>query len=839
MPVDTTQSFVLIESAGATCEGMVMESRLIEVKQLALFVRSERQALQRFLQKRSIAEVGIEMHLAFAVAGEESGIEQSLHKGQRGLLRRKGVLLEERGQRTVGIEHVTALVLAIERRGTHSVQQVSRLSRREIARREDSHLPLQHLVKVGNSEGLRAFKADEVIRMVEPVGATVGGDGAVEERKGTRQEEAYMLRLQFHLLAREARVCGSAICLACHACRVGVLTAGVVVQRSGRLQILLGGLQNSVEELYDLAGDGVGGVHAVKQALQEDHEAPHVAERYHGRTVADERIVRVVPLGAERVHPYARVGHKVAQFGQQGDKQFLGHGNQQGLLGLSHHETRVLSVLGQEGEDMLVQVIVEADGVLGVCHYLGIRLEAVRHIGEGKLAHARHVAQRLRVVRKTEFEQAAEVDNLVVAPVADVRPRVLGLYHLPVYALGGNLIGVVAVNGSGVEKLRDDTVRIERVRQGERLPVLEDVAPVALISNDTLAFGVIDTDVKQVPRARRVAVAAGEGQRQILQEEAMELAILTVQHALLQRRVVHLLGQLRQESAVAFCQSTVEVSDMAGKGAGVDAVVVAIEPAAHGVEEGVGEVACHARLVGGLLYAVVLPYNSPQVVGGLLHGFLYLFYGVGLREALHTRPDLGSVERHIAYLVPCPLAVGVEGERTMRQCCTANALALGLVGNRLLHTERIQLAGRSQQTRLRQAEREDRIATQRLAGLSAVHQDSLHAEERSEGESLGLLIRIHQRREDILRLLFYARRQHILQAVYHLHGHRLRAVVAQAGAAHPSPLPCGHPLVAKSQPEVKVLLHEEQAVADHRLGDRAFRPIHAHIAVRERLPREY
>ena len=134
VPVDTAQSFVLIESAGATGESMMMESCLVEVEQLALFVCSERQALQRFLQKRSITEVCIEMHLAFAVLSEESGIEQALHKGRGGLLRRKGVLLEERGQRAVGIEHVTALVLAIERRRTHSVQQVCRLSRREIAR---------------------------------------------------------------------------------------------------------------------------------------------------------------------------------------------------------------------------------------------------------------------------------------------------------------------------------------------------------------------------------------------------------------------------------------------------------------------------------------------------------------------------------------------------------------------------------------------------------------------------------------------------------------------------------------------------------------------------------
>ena len=160
---------------------------------------------------------------------------------------------------------------------------------------------------------------------------------------------------------------------------------------------------------------------------------------------------------------------------------------------------------------------------------------------------------------------------------------------------------------------------------------------------------------------------------------------------------------------------------MACKGAGVDAVVVAIEAAAHGVEEGVGEVASHARLVGGLLYAVVLTDNSPQVVGSLLHGFLYLFYGIGLRKSLHTRPDLGSVKRHIAYLVPSPLAVGVEGERRMCQRCPADTLALGLVDNRLLHTERIQLAGRSQQTRLGQPEREDGIATQRLTGLSTVH----------------------------------------------------------------------------------------------------------------------
>ena len=201
----------------------------------------------------------------------------------------------------------------------------------------------------------------------------------------------------------------------------------------------------------------------------------------------------------------------------------------------------------------------------------------------------------------------------------------------------------------------------------------------------------------------------------------------------------------------------VEVSDMACKGAGVDSVVVAIEAAAHGVEEGVGEVASHARLVGGLLYAVVLPYDSAQVISGLLHGFLYLFYGIGLRKALHTRPYFGSVECYVTYLVPCPLAARLKRERRMYQRCPADTLALGLVGNRLLHTERIKLAGRSQQTRLRQSEREDGIATQRLTGFSAVHQDSLHAEECSEGESLGLLIRIHQRREDILRLLLYAR----------------------------------------------------------------------------------
>ena len=48
-----------------------------------------------------------------------------------------------------------------------------------------------------------------------------------------------------------------------------------------------------------------------------------VEQGHHRQPVADERVVRVVPLRALGVHPDAPAGHEVGELGERGDEQLL------------------------------------------------------------------------------------------------------------------------------------------------------------------------------------------------------------------------------------------------------------------------------------------------------------------------------------------------------------------------------------------------------------------------------------------------------------------------------------------------------------------------------------
>ena len=102
--------------------------------------------------------------------------------------------------------------------------------------------------------------------------------------------------------------------------------------------------------------------------------------------------------------------------------------------------------------------------------------------------------QRSRIVLITDLQQAEQIDDLMVTPVTDIRPRVLGFDHLVVQSLVGDAIGVVAVGRRGVEKLGNNMVDIERITVGEGFPVLEYVTPVALVSHHRLALLVLHAD---------------------------------------------------------------------------------------------------------------------------------------------------------------------------------------------------------------------------------------------------------------------------------------------------------------------------------------------------------
>ncbi len=489
------------------------------------------------------------MDAALTVLHQDVGgvlVQQSLHDRQRQRLGREIVALQERRTAAVGIEHIATLVGTVERRVTHGIQQVGRLSRRERAGRENRHLTLEHLVERGNGHCRKdsplpphggGVERDEIISMVEAVGAFGDSDRGIEIGLHLTQELLQEVGTQLDFLARVACIDCLTVGLARHADRIDKAAASFVGEGKGcacTLGVVSGKSRRHItQEHYHLAGQGIGSIHARVQLLEERHEAAHIIERDHRRAIAHEGVVSIVPLGAERIHPNTRLGNEIAQLGEQRDKNLLREGNEQRLTVFARNEARVLTVGGKQGEDMLVQVVVEIDRVFWVRHNLGVGSETVRDIGERILAVAQYGTQGSGVVLVAQLQEAAEVDNLVVAPIADVRPRVLRLDDFPIDALGGNLIGVVAVCRSGIEELGDDAVGVVGIGEREGFPVLENVAPVALIGDKTMAVLVVDTDVEQVPRAARVAMAARESKRQVLHEKAVELVVLQIENALL------------------------------------------------------------------------------------------------------------------------------------------------------------------------------------------------------------------------------------------------------------------------------------------------------------------
>ena len=118
--------------------------------------------------------------------------------------------------------------------------------------------------------------------------------------------------------------------------------------------------------------------------------------------------------------------------------------------------------------------------------------DQVGHVGVDEDRVDRAMADRPGLVLLPRLEQAQQVDDLVVAPVADVAPRVVGVGHLPVDAVARDAVGVVAVDRRRVDELGDDVGEVAGERLQQRLPVLEDVAPVALVRQQLAALVVAD-----------------------------------------------------------------------------------------------------------------------------------------------------------------------------------------------------------------------------------------------------------------------------------------------------------------------------------------------------------
>ena len=77
----------------------------------------------------------------------------------------------------------------------------------------------------------------------------------------------------------------------------------------------------------------------------------------------------------------------------------------------------------------------------------------------------------------------------------------------------------------------------------QRLPVLEDVPPVAFVGQQRFAASVLQRDREPVPRAARIAVTAAEGDRQVLAAEPFQLRVAGPFHG--RQQVLHRKGRVQ------------------------------------------------------------------------------------------------------------------------------------------------------------------------------------------------------------------------------------------------------------------------------------------------------
>ena len=518
------------------------------------------------------------------------------------------------------------------------------------------------------------------------------------------------------MLAAEAAVRLIAICFACQADSVGIGAQGLRSEGERLFVVRLTGQHGSQQVAHELHQFGVDSISRVagfgKEFAQHLHEAVDIANGNHRCAVAYEGIVGVVPFGAKGVHPYTCTRDMVREFGEQRHKQFLCTCDEHRLAVMTGQQTCVLTILGNEGEDAPVRFIIEADGILGISNDLAIRLNAIRHSCKRELAHAKHVDECMRSVVTAKLDEFGEVDDLMVAPIADVRPRVVGIDNFPIDTFGCNAVRVVAIGRGCVEELGNDSVDVIGIRGRQGFPVLEDVTPVALIGNERFAFFVLDTDIEAVPRSRGIAMSARECQRQILHEQAVQLMIHAIDNTLLEFAAAHLFGQRAEERFVLLVQRMVEHLYMMRKIGSVDSIIVGIISSAHGVEEHVGKVACVLRLIASGLQAVVVRDDTAQVGGGSLQGFKHDLLVVGFVDLAKHLMYVGRIFLHIHYEHPLPTLACSHVHRFVQHVRALHALGFGFGSDGTAVAESVELLRRCEHCKILCINRVNGVASQ-------------------------------------------------------------------------------------------------------------------------------
>jgi len=298
----------------------------------------------------------------------------------------------------------------------------------------------------------------------------------------------------------------------------------------------------------------------------------------------------------------------------------------------------------------------------------------------------------------TDLEELLEVNDLVVAPVADVGPGVVGFDGFPVEAVFGDPVGIVSVEGGGVQELENHSVDESGIGMGQGLPVLEEVPPVPLIVEDFGAIGfVLDVYGKIVPGAAGVAMAAAEFEGEVFHGEPDQVGVSGFQDLFVEGEEADPFFQAFDHRVVAGCDLPVGFGQVPGKIGFLNAVLVGEDASAQDVEQGIGIMTGVAEVVGGALQAVGTRHQLNQLPGAgvdilLNQGIEVLLFPDGMTKG----DDLGMVQVDVGHDFPLFLPMRGKVDFRRDEISPLFALDIGFTGHLLVSPETIELQGRQE-----------------------------------------------------------------------------------------------------------------------------------------------
>ena len=359
---------------------------------------------------------------------------------------------------------------------------------------------------------------------------------------------------------------------------------------------------------------------------------------------------------------------------------------------------------------------VVADGAGRVPHDVVVVGDPIGHVGVGAGPGSDGGLEPPRMARPAQFQQLGEVDDLVIAPIPDVGPRVIGFRHLPIDAGVRDTVRVVAVDGGGIDERADHRFDELGIGPGQRLPVLEDVPPVPLVAQ-LRVVAPAQHDVELVPGSRGIAVSAAEGKRQELAHQAHEMRAARLRSPHGQVRQGDRLGKTGPRLGVFLEQTPAARPQKARQVLPTYVVVARRHPAAHRVEERIGGVVATGHLVGAVLQAVHRGHDARQR-GPVGHGVRRQgLRGQRRRVGPGQVGDLGPIQRCIGDDVPLDALSRGDAEPPVDQVGAARAPRRRLVPDRLATAEPGELSRAQQRPDRPRSVRADHGSRQGFAGF--------------------------------------------------------------------------------------------------------------------------